>query len=235
MAWWSALLTLLPILLPLALRTRRNALRLASAAGAEQGMVASAEAGAPLKLLLLGESTVAGVGAACLDQALAGQLATALSARLQRGVHWQALGENGITAGQACQRLLPQAALDADLVVLVFGVNDTTHFTSLKAWRTALGQLIAHFQAHGAQVVCTAVPPLEHFHALPWLLRQLFGWRARLMDAQLRALASERGAAYCGAEIRMQREFLAVDGYHPSALGYRTWGESLAELLGQAR
>lgn len=234
-AWWVTLLALLPIVLPLALRTRRSALRLAPAAGALSGLTGGEPTGEPLRLLLLGESTVAGVGAACLDHALAGQLAAALGQRLGRPVQWQALGENGITAGEACQRLLPQAPSSADLVVLVFGVNDTTHFSSARVWRESLRQLIEHFQRAGAQVACTAVPPLEHFHALPWLLRQLLGWRARLMDEQLRRLAEQLGAHYCGATISMQRDFLALDGYHPSALGYRRWGEGLAEALGSQR
>ena len=51
-----------------------------------------------------------GVGASCLDYALAGRLAAALGERLRRPVAWQALGENGITSGEARERLLPQVA-----------------------------------------------------------------------------------------------------------------------------
>ncbi len=29
----------------------------------------------------------------------------------------------------------------------------------------------------------------------------------------------------------MQPQFLAIDGYHPSALGYQVWGEHLAQWL----
>ncbi|AYC31981.1 SGNH/GDSL hydrolase family protein [Pseudomonas cavernae] len=231
LAWWAVALPLLPLLLPLALRTRRNALRLTPAAGAEQGLVGATAGGEPLRVLLLGESTVAGVGASCLDYALAGQLATALAGRLRRPVCWRALGENGIAAGEAGQRLLPQAQEPVDVVVLVFGVNDTTHFTTLAAWRAALQQMIEYFQRRGARVLCTAVPPLQHFSALPWLLRQLLGWRASLLDEQLRVLAGQLGAHYCGAALTMQKDYLAIDGYHPSTLGYRVWGASLAEAL----
>lgn len=232
LAWWVALLPLLPLALPLAVHTRRTALRLAPAAGACQGVVGVDCAGEPLRLLLLGESTVAGVGASCLDFALAGRLASALSARLQRPVSWRALGENGITASEACVRLLPQAAGDSyDLVVLVFGVNDTTHFSAGETWRCALQQLIAHFRAAGASVVCTAVPPLQHFSALPWLLRQMLGWRAGLLDRQLLSLSQREGAGHCAVSLDMRPQFLAIDGYHPSALGYQVWGEHLAEWL----
>ncbi|MDF3932627.1 SGNH/GDSL hydrolase family protein [Pseudomonas citronellolis] len=234
LAWWAAALPLLPLALPLAVRTRRTALRLAPAAGSPEGLAGADFPGEPLRLLLLGESTVAGVGASCLDFALAGRLATALAARLRRPVAWRALGENGITAGEACERLLPLADARYDLVALVFGVNDTTHCSSSERWRAAIGQLIEHFQARGARVVCTAVPPLRHFSALPWLLRQLLGWRAGLLDRQLRQLTLRSGAGYCTVGLEMRPQYLAIDGYHPSALGYQVWGEHLAQWLVEA-
>ncbi|OTE98412.1 lysophospholipase, partial [Pseudomonas aeruginosa] len=104
-------------------------------------------------MLLFGESTVAGVGASCLDYALAGRLAAALGERLRRPVAWQALGENGITSGEARERLLPQVAgRFFDQVILVFGVNDTTSLRSLERWRADCAALIEGFQAAGAQV-----------------------------------------------------------------------------------
>jgi lysophospholipase L1-like esterase len=230
--WWAAAVPLLPLALPMAVRTRRTALRLAPAAGVCKGIAGAELAGEAFRLLLLGESTVAGVGASCLDFALAGRLASALSVRLQRPVAWRAVGENGITAGEACERLLPLVSgEDYDLVALVFGVNDTTHFSSSQRWLAALGKLIEHFRGRGVRVVCTAVPPLQHFTALPWLLRQMLGWRATLLDRQLSALALAQGAGYCGVSLEMRPLFLAIDGYHPSALGYQVWGEHLAQWL----
>lgn len=230
--WWLLALPLLPVLLPMAVYTRRRALRLPEAAGPQQGLSGAALAGSPLRLLLLGESTVAGVGVDCQAQALAGQLALALVERRQCAVAWQACGENGITAVQAQRRLLPQAlASQADLVLLVFGVNDTTHLSSLRAWRQALAQMTQALQAQGAQVAFTSVPPLQHFAALPWLLRQVLGLRGALLDWHLRRLAEQLGAQHCVVELEFAREYLAIDGYHPSALGYRVWAQGLAAQL----
>ncbi|MNE68319.1 hypothetical protein D3C80_1639730 [compost metagenome] len=75
------------------------------------------------------------------------------------------------------------------------------------------------------------MPPLQHFSALPWLLRQLLGWRARLLDRQMRALAAREGLLCCATHLEMRAEFLALDGYHPSPLGYRIWGEDLGGRL----
>jgi lysophospholipase L1-like esterase len=230
--WWGLALASLPLALPLALHARRTALRLPPAAGAQSGLAGTGLGGAPLRLLLIGESTVAGVGVEAQEAALAGQLAQALATRLQRPVAWRACGENGITAFDACERLLPLALSEpADLVLLVFGVNDTTHLSSLARWEDSLRALSRALSARGERVVFTGVPPIQHFSALPWLLRRLLGLRAALLDAELRRISAQEGAQYARLELEFAEEYLARDGYHPSALGYRLWGEGLAEQL----
>jgi len=236
-AWWLGLALLAPIALPLAVRTRRNALRLPPASGPLDGVAGADLPGEPLRLLVLGESTVVGVGVDELHAALVAQLAATLAARSGRPVAWRACGENGITATQAHERLLPQV-LDQpfDLALLVFGVNDTTHLTSLPRWEAALGGMAQALTARGARVAFSSVPPLQHFTALPWLLRRLLGMRAALLDACLRRLATRQGAGHHAVELEFSAEYLARDGYHPSALGYRVWAEGLAlNLLPAAR
>lgn len=236
-AWWLGLALLAPIALPLAVHTRRNALRLPPASGPLNGVAGADLPGEPLRLLVLGESTVVGVGVDELHAALVGQLAATLAARSGRPVAWRACGENGITAAQAHDRLLPQV-LDQpfDLALLVFGVNDTTHLTSLPRWEASLGGMAQALAVRGARVAFSSVPPLQHFTALPWLLRRLLGMRAALLDARLRRLAARQGAGHHAVELEFSAEYLARDGYHPSALGYRVWAEGLAlNLLPAAR
>jgi lysophospholipase L1-like esterase len=147
-------------------------------------------------------------------------------------VAWRACGENGITAGEACERLLPLALSEpADLVLLVFGVNDTTHLSSLAHWEGSLRALSRALGERGERVVFTGVPPIQHFSALPWLLRRLLGLRAGLLDAELRRISVQERAQYARLELSFADDYLARDGYHPSALGYRVWGEGLAELI----
>lgn len=69
-----------PLLLWQGRRVRATALRLPEAAGPR-----TAE-GSALRLLIVGDSSAAGVGAAHQDEALAGRLAQALAARLGRPV-----------------------------------------------------------------------------------------------------------------------------------------------------
>lgn len=239
-AWWLLVLALSPVVLPMAVLTRRKALRLMPAAGEQAGVAGAALAGEPLRLLVLGESTAVGVGVSCMQLALAGQLAGAMSQRFSRPVAWQVCGENGITAAKLHQRYVSHrsvttpAAGPHDLVVVLLGVNDTTHLSSLKRWQASLQQIVHSLQHHAQttadRVVFSGVPPLQHFTALPWLFRRLLGLRAAMLDRAMRESAAATGAQYLALDMDFAAHLMAVDGYHPSAAGYRLWADNL--LLG---
>ncbi|SDT92611.1 Lysophospholipase L1 [Halopseudomonas salegens] len=222
--------------MPQALWVKRTALRLPDAAPPWRGLVASPGSVAgitePLRLLILGESTVAGVGVADQTMALSGQLAQHWSAQRQRPVEWVACGRNGARARDCLRDLLPEVAGQYwDMVVIVLGVNDTTHLTGRSRWRREIRALLASFSACSQQLVLTAVPPLAHFHALPQPLRGWFGLRSGLLDQDLRAEAETAGAAHIAFDLPMQSRYLAEDGYHPSAQGYQLWARGIVRQL----
>lgn len=234
--WWLAALPLLPVALPQAIYTRRTALRLPEAAGAKQGLAGEHFPGQAFFLTVLGESTVAGVGVGTLEQAMPGQLARALAQRLQRPVHWQAFGENGVTAAGARARLLPSALRGpCDALVVLLGVNDCTHLSSAARWRAEMRKILEGARTQASLVAVSAVPPIGHFSALPALLRRLLGARARLLDDDLRRVAGEQGARYCAIDLPFEPHFLAEDGYHPSERGCEVWAQGLAQQLVSAR
>ena len=157
---------------------------------------------------------VSGVGVDRQADALAGQLAAQLAAITGRPVQWQALGRNGADAQACLQDLLPQV-LDQrwDLALLVLGVNDTTHLTSRRQWRTRLACLLAGLSSCSVQVGVTAVPPLGRFTALPQPLRQV---------------AARQHALYLPLDLSFESAYLARDDFHPSAAGYREWAAGIA-------
>ncbi|SDS84144.1 Lysophospholipase L1 [Halopseudomonas xinjiangensis] len=223
----------LPLLLPQALWIRRTALRLPDAAQPWQGTVAcsgAAETGEPFKLLLIGESTVAGVGVDSQAEALSGQLAMQLAATLQRPVCWQACGCNGARASDLIDGSLELTDARWDAVVIVLGVNDTTHLTPRWRWRKNIRQLVRRFAGSCDRVVLTGVPPLGEFSALPQPLRGWFGLRAGLLDQDLKAVARLEGVTHLPFGFLFAPGMLARDGYHPSAEGYRVWA---AHIVGQ--
>lgn len=220
MRFWIAFTALFPLVFAQALYTRRKALRLPDAEGPNSGTTGSGET--TFRMLVVGESTTAGVGVDHTEQALPGQLAHALSQQGGKRVHWRADGVTGCKLAEVAQRLHHHPP-EADLVVIFSGVNDTTGLTSLSRWRAEAENTVRLAGMNGARVAVLAVPPMEHFTALPRPLRTLMGRRAALLNRVLRRVADRHdGCAFIDWRIPVTREHLARDGYHPSASGYRT-------------
>ncbi len=84
MRFWLMCLMLAPLLVVQARRARRDTPRLPEAGGADRGREGSGD-GPPLRLLVVGESTAAGVGVAEHRQGLGAHLARALARHHQQG------------------------------------------------------------------------------------------------------------------------------------------------------
>ena len=113
----AAKIALGPVLLPQAQWLRRTALRLPEAAGPREGQVG--EGDPVLRVLVVGDSAAAGVGVADQAQALAVQLAHALSEALGGPVGWQLVAQSGVNTAE-CRALAARADLQAaDVVVTV--------------------------------------------------------------------------------------------------------------------
>src|SRR5262245_23079188 len=100
----AAILPFSPLLYLLGQHTRRKIGLLPEAAGDTTGIVG--EGADSVELLVIGESTVAGLGARTHEMALAGQFAHRLAKRIGKQVKWLAIGKNGVTAKRTTLELL---------------------------------------------------------------------------------------------------------------------------------
>ncbi len=236
--------SMLPFLLIQGKYTRRTTPRLPEAAGARQGRIAEGAAPGPtIKLLAIGESPVAGVGVSHQTEAITYRFAHALAKQRACNVAWQALGKKGLTVAQANQQLLPQlpqlsqsAAARQDVVLIAFGVNDTSSFCSQRAYlhdlRAMVMQVLAHSQP--SLILLSSVPPVGRLPALPQPLRLVLGLKARSLDQVTFALAAslqKDGFSMVhyvplGVDLTDQR-LVASDGYHPSSHGCEMWAQQL--------
>ncbi|MCW7753383.1 SGNH/GDSL hydrolase family protein [Desulfobotulus sp. H1] len=209
--------------------------RLPEADGPVRGRVPGRAPG--FHILLIGESTAAGVGAASQKEALAGQLAKASAERAGCEVFWQVLGRNGLTARDACTLVAgSRVFFSPDVVVLVLGVNDVVRMRSASVWRKDLRALISLLRRRweAVPVVLAGVPPVGLFPALPQPLREILGLRGRMLDAVSRSLAEKSsGVSHAAGPVGVhpEPEFFCSDGFHPSPVGYAIWGRYLAEVL----
>lgn len=235
-ARWMALVPLLPVFFLQGYFARRGALRLPEA---DPPCAGTCDAGAghdqpPLRIAVLGESPVAGVGVTSHAESLAGQLGEHLARMTGRPVAWRAIGENGVTIREVRERLVSELeGFGPDVVTVALGVNDTTALTPLSRWARELDGLRADIGGRdGPFVVFNAVPPMGRFVGVPQPLRAVLGVRSGLLDRVLEARAAELpGTAYLRPRFPLERACMAEDGYHPSAYGYGLWARQLAEFL----
>lgn len=229
-----AALALLPCLIAQGRRTRRLALRLPEASGPAEGLAGASHGAEPLSMLAIGESTVAGVGVDSYEQAIGGQFAAALAERVSRPVRWRACGRNGATVADAMEVLLPCVPEQhVDLVLLCFGVNDTTAFRSVARWEKDVSALLAEVRRRCSpqHILVSGVPPMAALPVLPQPLRHVMGMKARSLDASLRRIAAGSDTIIhvpLALDLR-NASFLACDGYHPSPAGCAAWAELLAD------
>jgi lysophospholipase L1-like esterase len=230
-------LLLTPVLVAQALRTRARLPRLLEATGARQGVAGRGQPGAPLRLLLTGDSSAAGVGVATQREALAGQLTQHLAAQLQRPVHWRLLAQRGLTTAQTLHLLQRQDAATLghfDVAVVMTGVNDVVEqvpSTRAVRHREALANHLRN--AGGVQhVVFVPLPPLHQFPGLPQPLRWVAGSDARRHDQALRDWAATRDdVTRVDLDLQLNRGVMASDGFHPGAKAYRQFGHDIAAHL----
>lgn len=213
-------------------KLRRDTPHLPDAAGPTRGTAhPPRESAGTLRILVIGESTVAGVGAPTQELALAGGLARGLAQKTGRAVEWEAVGKDGARLDAIRRELLPRILERRPSVVfLVAGVNDVLHLTPPMVWGARLGALIDHFEAAGSKVVVAAVPPLEQFPVFGAPLRDFLVRRAEALDAMSARVCRERDVVFVpfGGFV-LDARFFAEDRFHPSASGYAQVADLLAE------
>lgn len=228
-----AKLALGPVLLWQARSARRHAVVLPEAAGPRAGVVGR---GPLLRLLIVGDSSAAGVGAATQDEALAGQLTRTLAACARRRVRWRLIARSGLSAPALVEHLrqLDDPLPRADVAVAVLGVNDVVEQLPTGPALLARGELATLLQARCGvrHVVFAPLPPMHDFPLLPQPLRGVIGRDAARLDAAQAAWAAARpgrpAVSHCPIDLRLSAATMAADGFHPGPAVYRVCGETLA-------
>ncbi len=218
----------LPLLLPQGLWVKRTARRLPPAAGPISGAIGR---GPTRRLLLVGDSIIAGVGVEQLVDALPGQLARALAERHRCRIEWHAHGDNGASCADLSRQLPSIPAIKADWIFLSVGVNDVTRLTTTRAWRQQLTALLTALTIHSpnASVLLAGVPPMARFPGLPSPLRQVFGWRAgRLDQVGQQVAAGIDNVRHLLTPVPDDPAAFASDGYHPNAHACAVWAQVIA-------
>ena len=155
----------------------------------EIGATAGPEDGPPLRFVVLGDSTAAGLGASSPRDSYAAVLTERLGALGWR-VEMTGLGVSGARVGDLLGEQLRQAdALEPDLIFVGIGANDVTHLTGLDDVRNDATALFEALQETGAELVVAGAPDMRA-DAFFEPLRALAGWRGRRVSAEIAAAAA---------------------------------------------
>jgi lysophospholipase L1-like esterase len=231
----AAFWLLLPVIVIQGLAVRYRARRFAAPAGPVIGQVAGCGGGPPLRLLALGDSIVAGVGAGSADNALAGATARALAQLTGRSVQWQGHGRIGAGIADLADALLPSLApAPFDVVVLSVGVNDITRLRRSGTWARRLAALLDRLRARDPEAIIAmaGMPPLHGFPLLPVPLRGILGMRARSFShAARRVVESRPGMVFVPLDFDPLPDNFCDDGFHPGPASYSALGLALAQSL----
>ena len=218
---------LLPVLAAQGLWCRMRAPILPEPTGPREGVVG---AGPDLSLLVIGDSSAAGVGAATQDEALLGQILARLSPHARLRYRLQA--RVGARTGDllALMDELPRERYD--IVVTGFGVNDLTKLVPMRRWLAQQEVLLRRFREdHGTRCfVISGLPPVDQFPLLPQPLRWALGLQARRYERyQRRAMEAHPDCLSIRVDTRLGPHNMSPDGYHPGPTVYAEWAEAIAQ------
>ncbi|RUO46893.1 hypothetical protein CWE21_09835 [Pseudidiomarina aquimaris] len=222
-----------PLLLLQGKRVRKQTVRLPEPPGARHGAREGDEPA--LQLLLLGDSAIAGVGCQTQEDAVAGQWVALTPA--ERALRWQLIAKSSLTCAGVLALLQEHEVYvkAPDAVLVSVGVNDVTRRTSITQWRCDLEQLTQYLteQLHAKQIIYTALPPMHKFPALPQPLRWFVGQQAFELNHHLAEhCQTHTNTELLNFDLPYEPEYIAADGYHPSAQAAAIWAKAAAEKLG---
>lgn len=192
---------------------------------------------APVRLAVLGDSTVAGVGSPTAAESLPALIAQRVAVGTGRAVRVTGHGVSGARTATAATQL---ARVDGrvDAIVLIVGANDATHATPWPRFRRELEALLSATAARAPVIVLAGTPRFHRNPVIPEPLRTFVDRYAGLLRGQQRAAArAARGVRFVDLAAEASPRFLgvpeatSVDGFHPSPIGYGFWADALAPAV----
>ncbi len=203
-----------------------------------------------LNLLVLGESTMDGIGVNSHKDGFTGALADLLAEGQQATVNWEVIAKSGYTAKEVLEHLLPTVPTKPqDLVVIGLGGNDAFGLNTPFRWKRHMKSLITALQQTypSAPIICLQMPPIAQFPAFPSILQFFIGGLVDIHGKTLAGLVKTLENVYYPDEaIRFNKwkqkfpdwahlpgDVFFSDGVHPSALTYQTWAKDICRFMGK--
>lgn len=234
----------LPLLIWQGKRLRARIPELPEAEGPNNGL--EGEGTKPIQLLVLGESTMAGVGVATQKEGIGRAIAAGLAQHYKQAVNWQVIARSGYNARQVREELVPQMNSDPlDIIIIGLSVNDTVERNSPLGWKRDLTKLIQAIRERepACPIVLIHRGPVEYFPAFPPIFKLILGSLIKLQWQAIAHLPEELDNFHIIKRIILPANWQAKvdfpttaedffsDGVHPSKMTYELWAEEVVEFV----
>ncbi len=189
------------------------------------------------RILMVGDSTGAGVGAGAPEESLAG-----LVGKKYLGASIVNRSVSGARLLDVIEQLKKNDPKFFDLILVHVGGNDITHFTSHEEFRARLKSVLNLAQGKGTNVLVTSTGNMGTAPLLPPLSRPIFTHRTRKAREIFLAEITHAGNPNVRyTDLFRERDqdpfalqpkvYYAADSFHPSDAGYRDWFHLMSNEL----
>jgi lysophospholipase L1-like esterase len=229
----AAIMPISPFLFLQGQYTRRKVGLLPDAAGEKTGIVGTGDSRATL--FVIGESTVAGLGARTHNQGLAGRFAEQLSLRTAKTVEWTVLGRNGVTARRTIDELVPMMPDESfDYILVGLGGNDVMKLSSPRKWRRDMTRLLGILREKNPRAIIfiSNCPMIKYSPAIPHPIKFLLWELSKLHDRNIKEFTADLDRVfYYHQPTDIDFEGFFADGIHPSEQGYSDWSAAMMRFF----
>lgn len=185
--------------------------------------------GAPLRYLMLGDSTAMGVGCERFEQTVAYQNAASLAK--DRTVSVTNLGISGARLRDVIDAQIPGVSGHYDVITVLVGANDATHLTSNQSFWSDLQQLISTLTPISDRLILVTPPNFTGTPALPGSIRLLVTSHSYAERQAVLQATGSLGVVDLFKDGHLRMDQFAADGFHPNASGYALWATLFAKQL----
>jgi lysophospholipase L1-like esterase len=181
----------------------------------------------PQRLLILGESTAAGVGASSVESTLAGNIYR-LFGETSTVTN---LGKNGIRASQVLPffaEKLKKEKTQTNGIFLFLGANDCFQLTNPSDYNFSLRNIIRTLESdfNPDWIYLADIPPVHLFPAFPALLQSYLKSQREFLREEMKQLAKGNPKiVFDELILNLLPDFFSEDLVHPSDIGYRAIAE----------
>lgn len=199
-----------------------------------------------LKILAIGESTIAGIGVDFHKNGFIGALAEEISTKNNLAVLWKVYAKSGYTAKMVRKKIVPKIEeSNADVIVIGLGGNDAFKLNSPEIWMLQINLLIKTLKRKFPKtpIYFANMPPIKEFPAFTSAIKFVIGNLVEILGKRLHRRVKNKKAVYFNNEI-VQLEIwkkrynlqgnindFFSDGVHPSKLTYQVWGKDMAQFI----